>query len=97
MAEAKVHEDDHHLFSNRRRALCRPIWDYLRFARLFLIVFCSICARNQDGREGFSVVFAVASSVLYIENKSWLLRGHRGITAEKKEGVQCRGMKTAHI
>ena len=37
------------------------------------------------------MVFVVASSVLYIENKSWLLRGHAGITADKKEGVQCRG------
>ena len=28
--------------SNCRRALCRPIWDCSRFARLFLIIFCNL-------------------------------------------------------
>ena len=42
-------------------------------------------------RRGFSVVFVVASSALYIENKSWLLRGHRGITGEKTRR-RCNGM-----
>ena len=93
----------HHLSAAGRRQRQHPqrpphLPSLQRHLRFFDLLHCLAprAAVRKEGsdkyRRGFSVLFVVASSALYIENKSWLLRGHAGRLPDKKMR-QCNAVR----